>query len=253
MDITDLIPELLIVLGLAADNLVKEASSYSSVEVTASQFVNAILITNNNKEAAAILHISRTTLVPIYTKVLLGVDRGFSNKQAFLLSLVGYKLCTLCAQLGKENLFNKTNNTCKICARAYGSSHYAANRDSISAQHRAYHKDNKVRIAERRHLHYLANKEEYKAKDKVYRRTPKGRATSNAKAAKRRAAKITRTPAWADLEKIKAIYLACPEGHHVDHIIPLQGKIVSGLHVEGNLQYLTATANLQKSNKFEVI
>ena len=68
--------------------------------------------------------------------------------------------------------------------------------------------------------------------------------------AKRRAAKLQRTPSWADLEKIKEVYKNCPEGHHVDHIIPLQGATVSGLHVETNLQYLTAEENLKKGNKF---
>ena len=40
--------------------------------------------------------------------------------------------------------------------------------------------------------------------------------------------------------------------HHVDHIIPLQGAIVSGLHVEGNLRVITATENMIKRNRYEV-
>jgi hypothetical protein len=69
---------------------------------------------------------------------------------------------------------------------------------------------------------------------------------------RRKAVKLDRVPSWADVEKIKEIYRKCPEGCHVDHIIPLQGRLVSGLHVEGNLQYLSAKENLQKNNKFEV-
>lgn len=65
-------------------------------------------------------------------------------------------------------------------------------------------------------------------------------------------AKINRTPKWADMDKIKAIYDKCPEGYHVDHVIPLQGELVSGLHVENNLQYLTASENASKKNKFSI-
>jgi len=67
-----------------------------------------------------------------------------------------------------------------------------------------------------------------------------------------------RSPAWADLEAIRKIYEDCaalnkehgPRSYHVDHIIPLQGKTVSGLHVENNLQILKASDNLAKSNNY---
>ena len=57
-------------------------------------------------------------------------------------------------------------------------------------------------------------------------------------------------PSWEDLDKIKAIYLACPIGYHVDHIIPLKGLKASGLHVENNLQYLLPKENLSKRNLY---
>lgn len=62
-----------------------------------------------------------------------------------------------------------------------------------------------------------------------------------------------RQPIWADVIKIQEIYKNCPEGHHVDHIIPLRGKLVSGLHVPENLQYLPAKENISKGNKYAVL
>jgi hypothetical protein len=74
--------------------------------------------------------------------------------------------------------------------------------------------------------------------------------TQTARSAKYRASKLLRTPGWSETAEIAEFYYNCPKDCHVDHIIPLQGETVSGLHVLGNLQYLLIGDNLTKSNKF---
>lgn len=80
----------------------------------------------------------------------------------------------------------------------------------------------------------------------------------NALCARRRAAKIRRTPGWVDFGKIENVYAEAKamssvmgEPWHVDHVIPLQGKRVSGLHVHTNLQILPGVENIKKSNNFD--
>lgn len=61
------------------------------------------------------------------------------------------------------------------------------------------------------------------------------------------------TPAWADLKAITNFYRDCPKGMHVDHIIPLRGKTVSGLHVLPNLRYISAKANMSKGARYQPV
>lgn len=67
-----------------------------------------------------------------------------------------------------------------------------------------------------------------------------------------------RTPAWVSTAELLAVYEQCPEGMHVDHIIPLDGVTVegwpvTGLHCPDNLQYLPARVNLQKNTKMRKV
>lgn len=65
------------------------------------------------------------------------------------------------------------------------------------------------------------------------------------------------TPAWADMEKIEGIYRQAGRMRkagfdvHVDHIVPLRGEQVCGLHVHNNLRIIPATDNLVKGNRLE--
>lgn len=69
----------------------------------------------------------------------------------------------------------------------------------------------------------------------------------------RKLRRVNATPSWANQEAIKAIYIeAAKLGMHVDHIIPLNGELVCGLHVENNLQLLTPLENAAKGNRFDV-
>ena len=79
----------------------------------------------------------------------------------------------------------------------------------------------------------------------------------NALTAKHRASKLQRTPPWADHDKINEWYELAAVAtkvsgvpHEVDHIIPLRGKDVSGLHIHTNMQVLTEEANRKKRNTF---
>jgi 5-methylcytosine-specific restriction endonuclease McrA len=66
----------------------------------------------------------------------------------------------------------------------------------------------------------------------------------------RQTAILNRTPDWCDKVAIREFYENCPKGMQARHIIPIRGKEVSGLHVLGNLQYLTPEQNKKKGSKF---
>jgi len=126
-------------------------------------------------------------------------------------------------------------------------------------------RNNTTRYKENRQNWFLLHKEEKRLYDIQYKeakpRDREGEWQNPAVKAKRKAAKLQRIPKWltpVDFERIQNEYrlaalqtLITKEPWQVDHIIPLQGKLVSGLHVPSNLQAIRAVENRRKHNKWE--
>jgi hypothetical protein len=164
----------------------------------------------------------------------------------------------------------KENRWCKVCNADI--SQRRANAVFCSAAHKTlfhnglkdynaeYHK-NSTRRKELCRKYYYANHEESKRKlrQKQKSRLPQVAAYEGS----RRALKLQRTPAWlteTDYERMENEYkLAALQAKitgvpwHVDHIYPLQGKLVSGLHVPNNLMAIVGSDNIAKSNKYSVL
>lgn len=78
-----------------------------------------------------------------------------------------------------------------------------------------------------------------------------------AKTARRRASNRSATPAWANMFFISEAYDLARRRTaltgikwHVDHVVPLQSRLVCGLHVERNLQVIPALDNIRKHNRY---
>jgi len=160
------------------------------------------------------------------------------------------KMCKACGIAKTLQEFKKNarckdgvTGTCKICVnsrlkdwRIANPDHSKGNRPEVTARYYERHKE--------RILYYSANyRREHLAQYAHYEKV-------------RHTRKLKAMPKWlteAQINEIQHFYEAArlsAEPTHVDHIIPLQGKNVCGLHVPWNLQLLPASENIKKGNKF---
>ena len=147
----------------------------------------------------------------------------------------------------------------KESAVEYNKKRYEAHKDKIIAQNRAYRASHRDAIIVKQREYYYKYKEVYKANRQKWVANNRHKVRENIR--RRDAAKLQRTPKWLtsdDIWLMKEIYdLAVKRekmtgfAWHVDHIIPLQGKKVSGLHVPNNLQVIPGRDNISKGNRYD--
>ena len=135
---------------------------------------------------------------------------------------------------------------------------YERNKQLTKDRARARDLANPEQAAARKTKWREENREQHNATNRKWNKSNKP--VKAALQAKRKTAQLQRTPAWdPDAHLIIAKYqlaamLTKASGieHHVDHIIPLQGKKVSGLHTFANLRVIPGSDNVKKSNSFTV-
>jgi hypothetical protein len=164
----------------------------------------------------------------------------------YLLSLISKRECTCCYKILNTTNFLVDSSKCTDCTSKY----YKTREQEVVLKRKKQYKEKKSSILRRSQEYRQTNKEVLLEKNKDYYKNNKH--IFRAKDARYRASKLQATPNWANLTTIREIYRTCPEGYHVDHIIPLQNDLVCGLHCEFNLQHLPASENLSKGNRFEV-
>lgn len=149
--------------------------------------------------------------------------------------------------LARQRLWQEANRKAR---RDYMRRYRAENLEKCRERTRRWRTENREAVLERRRQNYAENPEFYREiKRRWDQSNPEKVLAYNAK---RRAEKLRATPKWADLETIKLFYECCPKGCEVDHIVPLRGDTVCGLHVENNLQWLPAKLNRAKSNNWSM-
>ena len=177
------------------------------------------------------------------------------------------KTCKGCASVKPMLLFYKDKQAkdlcstyCKECTKAKANAAYHSNKEVHNARSNAYRSNNMPKIRAIAANYREKNRERINSYSSAWVKSNRLNSTLNT--AKYRSAKLQRTPAWLtefDLLRIKCVYQVAAmrsreSGYvwHVDHIIPLQGVFVSGLHVPDNLRVIPAVDNMRKNNHYEV-
>lgn len=167
------------------------------------------------------------------------------------------KRCKGCGETKPLSLFSKKKDSkdgfkthCKSCNK----NERERQKEKRAAYAQDWYQVNKERLTKRRKEYYQANKTAIRAYGRQYKQN--NRAYINASVMKRNAVKLKATPQWAKHDKIEEFYevaqafkMYTGASYHVDHIVPLQGHIVCGLHCEANLQVLEAQENFKKTNR----
>lgn len=135
--------------------------------------------------------------------------------------------------------------------------YYEKNREKLLKKQKE-NESRKIKEAER----YERDKERMREVGRAYSKSPRGRALHARNQSVRNRRLKQAQPKWltqGQMEEMANLYwlaqdLKAVTGmmYHVDHIVPLRGKSVCGLHVPWNLQVLPADVNIRKSNKMEI-
>lgn len=182
---------------------------------------------------------SRSTITRMLNSTFPGKTLRAQHWDTYILLLINKKKCSKCINILDTSEFYASSregfsNICKSCESNRHKQGYLVNKSVINLRNKRYYIDNRDKVRLQYKEYYNSHKAEFKASSlKRFLRT-----------------RIA-TPSWASMNIMNQIYADRPIGYHVDHIIPLQGTNVCGLHCEHNLQYLTASENLAKGNKFD--